>query len=107
MTMFFKFMVDKILMFRYGFSEFLIKNTSSQSLSNVRLYDSNEFQYDPMRNRLTSKILEEKKRLFSFFHNNKIQEYFNHLPHHHYKHLEEKNKKSILLKYFGKPYSVQ
>ena len=106
-TMFFKLMIDKMLIFQEGFSEFLIKNTSNKTLSNLRLYDSNEFQYDPIKNRLISKILEEKEKLFSLFQNKKIQEYFNHLAYHDYKYLEEKDKKSILLKYFGKPYFIQ
>jgi hypothetical protein len=104
--MFFKFIEDKIVVFRNGFLEFITKHKSRQTLSNIHLYDSNKFQYDPAKNRLLSKMAEMKKKIFGLFHNEKIKEYYNNLPYRNNINLPKKDKQSILLKYFGKPYST-
>lgn len=105
-TLYFKLMLEKLLILENGFSEFLNKNKSSQTLSNISLYDSSKYEYDPIQNKLSSKYIKPKNIRQSFFMNEKIKEYFNKLPHKNDKFLQKNNKQSPLLQYFGKAYSL-
>ena len=108
---FFKFVMDKMLIYVPGFAEFLKQNEANQLLSRIFLYDSTKFEYKQEKNELVlktvpKKMTDKKINELANYLNSKVKEYFDKLPHFSENKFIRKRDLSPATKYFGTQYLI-